>query len=985
MPLQKQLVPVDFTGGVDTKTDEKLVIPGKLLRLTNAVMRKGTPEKRPGCAALGQGTISDGVTLTSVDGLAVFRDELIRFSDERIYGYVPGSDKWVRKQGTQQDLTCTFSKENIARSSYSQWDGDHGTVANYTVFFWQEVHGSNYILYSCVTDNTTGAYVREPITETLDTTPLSVRCVTLGTIVLALYTKGSNLNALRWDSATPDDVTLVSAIKNNVATGVTNPGLGNYADVDVIAISGTLATVAYISTTGSNRNISLFNVNAAGVAQGSPTPVVINAAAPYAQVHLARYASGSLALCYSRENPNNGFYALTLNSSFSVTAGPVTLHASLEFGKHRVSLGTADGVNMRVMVTDATQIYGASFIAALTGSPTLGLVGRDIRIVSGLFVLNSELYYAVEVAGGVDPTMAVIRAETGLEGIPIARFLPSQTAVTGGFRAARPVVTANGEISLLGSERGRLAYSTIGSTVIDQTTAGIVRFRLKQADPSEVARTYFAGALLISGAHPRTYDGAMRVGAGIDFSPRLSASAAASGGLSAGTYQVCGVFERLDSKGRRTLSPAGTPVPVVVAAGEKITGFILPLPFNDPLITAVHIFSTTANGTIFHRASSVTAPTPTSPTALTAYTVDLSDAQLLVREILYTTGGVLDVTAPPAHHFSHIHRRRLFLGGCEDPYSIPYSFEEVPGEAAGFNPILELRVPEGKGRPTGIGSIDDKVIIFCQRGIFVVIGDGPDLLGQQNSFTLPEPLATDVGCIDWRSVVSVPQGLLFQSHRGFHLLNRGLQVEYVGADVEAWNTWSCVRATQLDSQRQVRFQMKHPSGGTNIALVFDYERGQWDVFTPYDATDALVWNGVYVRTDGTNIFREDETLYQDAGVSYSWGLKTSWLKVAGVQGYQRAYRALFLGSYASPASVNLKVYTDYEATEVESKTAAFDGTTQPGTVFQARHHLKNQQCQSVAFEMEISGTGKTIALTNMTLEVGLKRGPKKLNSDKRTI
>mgnify|MGYP007000432833 len=41
MPLQKALVPIDLSGSLDTKTDEKLVLSSKLVELENAVFTKG--------------------------------------------------------------------------------------------------------------------------------------------------------------------------------------------------------------------------------------------------------------------------------------------------------------------------------------------------------------------------------------------------------------------------------------------------------------------------------------------------------------------------------------------------------------------------------------------------------------------------------------------------------------------------------------------------------------------------------------------------------------------------------------------------------------------------------------------------------------------------------------------------------------------------------------------------------------------------------
>ena len=53
MTLQKQLVSVDLSGGIDTKTDEKLVLPSSLVELENGVFTVGSSiTKRNGYSKL---------------------------------------------------------------------------------------------------------------------------------------------------------------------------------------------------------------------------------------------------------------------------------------------------------------------------------------------------------------------------------------------------------------------------------------------------------------------------------------------------------------------------------------------------------------------------------------------------------------------------------------------------------------------------------------------------------------------------------------------------------------------------------------------------------------------------------------------------------------------------------------------------------------------------------------------------------------------
>ena len=95
MPLQKALVPIDLSGSLDTKTDEKLVLSSKLVELENAVFTKGkSVEKRFGYSALGTELV-DGSTLPTGEALTSLEDELLVFGSNKLYSYASGLTTYV--------------------------------------------------------------------------------------------------------------------------------------------------------------------------------------------------------------------------------------------------------------------------------------------------------------------------------------------------------------------------------------------------------------------------------------------------------------------------------------------------------------------------------------------------------------------------------------------------------------------------------------------------------------------------------------------------------------------------------------------------------------------------------------------------------------------------------------------------------------------------------------------------------------------------
>ena len=95
------------------------------------------------------------------------------------------------------------------------------------------------------------------------------------------------------------------------------------------------------------------------------------------------------------------------------------------------------------------------------------------------------------------------------------------------------------------------------------------------------------------------------------------------------------------------------------------------------------------------------------------------------------------------------------------------------------------------GRAAGGGAValsrlDDKTIVLREDGISYIVGQGPDALGQQNDFR-EILLPAEMGCSEPSSVIAAGDGILFKSAKGFFRLDRTLNTQYVGADVEEFN------------------------------------------------------------------------------------------------------------------------------------------------------------------------------------------------------
>jgi len=305
-----------------------------------------------------------------------------------------------------------------------------------------------------------------------------------------------------------------------------------------------------------------------------------------------------------------------------------------------------------------------------------------------------------------------------------------------------------------------------------------------------------------------------------------------------------------------------------------------------------------------------------------------------------------------------------------------------------FSPFLIYNVDPKGGNCTAGASLDDKFIIFKPSSIFAVTGQGPDATGGQNDLSDPILITTDCGCANPRSIALVPDGLMFQSAKGIYLLNRALQVSYIGADVEAYNSQTVTSAQLIPNTNQVRFTLS-----SGLALVYDYYTTQWSTFTNVSAVDSTVWQGVYTYLQPAGVaMTETPGVFSDNGNFIKLRVVTSWLQFAGVQGFQRVYKALILGDYVSAHQLLVQVAYDFSPAFIQQDSitpttpinyggdatygsgANYGGTWTP---YQWRVFLQTQKCEAVQLSIEDVSTGtvgEAMQLSALLFEVGTKRG-----------
>ena len=275
-----------------------------------------------------------------------------------------------------------------------------------------------------------------------------------------------------------------------------------------------------------------------------------------------------------------------------------------------------------------------------------------------------------------------------------------------------------------------------------------------------------------------------------------------------------------------------------------------------------------------------------------------ADNQILGNSLIYTTGGVIEDVGAPSFNALTLFDDRLWGINAEDPNSLWYSKQVIETTPVEMSDLLTIYVAPSiasqgsTGNMKCIAPMDDKLIIFKTDALYYINGTGPNNLGLESQYSEPLFITSVVGSTNQQSIVFMPQGLMFQSDKGIWLLGRGMEVSYIGAPVEAYTKTAVVQsAVAIPGTTQVRFTLD-----SGITLMYDYFFQQWGTFAGVPAISSTLYQNLhtFINSSGA-VYQESPGIYLDGSNPVKMKFTTSWINLAGLQGYQRAYFFYMLG------------------------------------------------------------------------------------------
>lgn len=556
-----------------------------------------------------------------------------------------------------------------------------------------------------------------------------------------------------------------------------------------------------------------------------------------------------------------------------------------------------------------------------------------------------------------------------------AQALSSYNFTSGSSRYAISDVAPNGDRFYIAARR------SVGSGVnLDNTTTlfgscDLFYFNLANSE-TQYGKELVSGESLIEyGGCAKFVDGLLSAPVSFHFAPVISLTGSTSGGsMLAGAYAYSAIFERYDDVAGVTRS-AESNIPTVTTTGSTSSVLISVRVCRQVAGATLNIYRTAANGST--RRLVATQKLQGSTGNIFTFTDTKADSSIpSASEIVYTTGGVLSHRPPPPALNACVHNNRVFIVAADENDTIYYSNKSLKGEVTSFSDLLFLeQFSSGRysDKITGVSSVGDKLIIFRENSIYWVAGDGANELGVEQSFTEPELLSDDIGCTNSRSIISTPVGVLFKSAKGIYQIDAGLSMNYVGAAVESFNSEAIIDTT-LNTDRNIVVMAT-----ASRVLTFDYLLQRWSVDTLAGVRAVGIWKNDVIALLSTGQVVRESALFQDnltgTPANIQMKLVTGWMKLTGIQDYGRTWRVLVLGRWKSSHTLTVKAYYDYDDSTVETYTITASST--PG-LYQYNIHLKRQKCEALKLELFDTGSGQSLDLVSLTLEVGVKKGTMKV-------
>ncbi len=934
----KQPININFQGGLNLKVDPYQVPVGNFLSLVNTVFDKvGRLTKRNGFPE-----ITPLIDNTDSSYLTTFNGDLTAIGTN-FEALSLSTNQWVTKGHFHPAKLHTMS---LVRNNFTQVQADAAVSPNGSVLTsYTEYDGAAFTVMFVMADAVTGQNIIPPtaVVPTAGTVYPMVSVTLFGNYFIILLT--TNIGGTNH----------IQYIAVNALTGIVSPAVN-------ISSTGTSGTgVFHVGLPVGNNFYIAWSGNTSGTTLMTYLDSTLTL---HTTITIDTITSNSLSLAADTTGSSTVIYASYYNAGT-----PIGKVASFTTALFPVLAPTTWTTTAGILYITSTAINGSvniiqefsnnyTYDAAIpthflkkTTVTAAGSVGattifvRSVGLASRAVLVNGVTYFLAVYQSPIQSTYFLLN----LDGQVIARLAYQNAS---GYKDNPTIPTVQGNSIYMAylikdliepvSKATAPPTGTSPGGVYSQVGVNLVEFTIT-TDGLASAET--GKNLMVSGGFLWGYDGYLPVENDFFLYPdSVEATWSATGGhiaaqpdgaTNAKVYWYQTVYSWTDNQGNAFRSAPSIPIPVTTTG----TGIIGSITVNVPTLrltykilspVKIEIYRWSVAQQSYYEVTPIGVPTVSGPVVndptvdSIAFVDTLSDASILGNTLLYTSGGVVEDVGGPASNIFALFDDRFWLVDAEDPNLLWFSKQVIESTPVEMSDLFTLFIAPSTGVEGSTGDItalypmDDKLIIFKRNALYYINGTGPDNTGANNNYSQPIFITTAAGCANTRSIVMTPEGLMFQSNKGIWLLGRDLSTRYIGAPVEDFNSNIVTSALAIPATNQIRFALDN-----GVTLMFDYFVNQWGEFNGIPSVAGTIFQDLHTIVNSRGfVSQEKPGTYLDGPSPVLMSFTTSWLQLAGLRGYMRAYWFYFLGTFLSPHKLNVSIAYDYNSSATQSNLIA---------------------------------------------------------------
>lgn len=1016
--LPRQPFEIPFSAGLLTRGDKRAKDEPSVENLINAEFDDtgGLRVRFP--FDVTTNTITGGGTLANARKLARRNDELLCFTDTGLYVWVPATSSWTYRG---DHLAVMTDEQTVFSQTDDQFCCDRAELNGQVVYVWQAATGA---IHLGVLDKKDGAVIQQPtvINGTIGVV-VTPRLVALSNCVILFlffhHSASHNLIAYKITLA-PYAITAPTTLAAGVVAGFYDvcrvPGQDRiYAAIDRGSGAYTIASV----------DSSLATASVTSSMTVAPDTHIAIAITPDT-LHCAIVIAGGTVKADIWTVPGSGVPSsktsagVTLGSNGTgTTSSQVTAAFRLvtDGGFYRCyAFWTLDETDTTIIqhYTNWIDTSGATGTFSLPG---VGGFVYGLGIGARAFARDSHVYLIGTFAGlsfaGADPTGThselqntyyLYRDDAFLIGKGVwgegagfhqPGWLPN---VTVDHDDANSFVVMEGirRIVGVGPNTGIPSYGP--PKVYAERAPREVAFTF---DDNRARRSVQLGSTLyVTGSIVLQYDGAALTEVGfcvypwlINATPSVTAGLPAAGGYSyKATERWNNAAGEIDRSTTATVSNVTSPGSVKIAVEPAY------LYITRKTGVAIEIWRTEVNpppGAPFFLVTSQDPSTagadngylPNDPTnPLVAVFLDNElDATIAVSQANPQNDGTIEPTEPPGASIIMTDAQRIYLAGVPgSPNTVFYSKTHQAGFVVAFNDFLSFDVPAEGGAIVALDYLDGGLIVWCETATYQFTGPGYSDAGTGGNFSLARTLSTELGATSQEALNFANEGWYVKTQRGWHLLDKGLNYNYIGAGPYRYDDEDVLAAISIPKNHQLRIVT--PSR----VLVLDTLAKQWAEWTIGNGLDMLIdSDGACQYLTPTGPRKQITTWDGYAGTDDQltfFEVETQWIKPDGrQQGRYVVDYVQLLGEYRSSCQFLVQIAKDYEYTApgVPKWHTAKAWTPTPaisGNALSVRTSPIRKRCASIKVRINIASgllgplLGPCARLTSLTGQFAVEPG-----------